>query len=80
MLAQSVFDKTCSHKYIECGPVNAICDCDVDDQFNCLTDGNCMCDATQRRFEVTHGTVQTVGLESFLTVCDLLTGNKIYIR
>ena len=77
--AQSVLDVPCTHKYSDCGPLNAICDCDpVEANFDCTSSvgATCECDATQRMYPVVKDTVQTVNGQSFTTICELLSGNR----
>ena len=75
----SVLDVSCSHKYTDCGPLGAICDCDdVEANFDCTNSvgATCMCDSAWRMFPVTYDTPQDINGQPspYTTICELVTG------
>ena len=79
VLTTKISEIPCSHKYIECGPVSAICGCsETDFMMNCVTADFCMCDETQRFYEVDYETAQSVGGYDLTSGCEVRTGNIIY--
>ena len=78
--AESVEDIACTHKYTDCGPYNALCDCvDLETNMDCTTPAGatCSCDNANRYFAVVKDTAQEINGQqtTYTTICELLSGN-----
>ena len=77
MSQDSVLDVICNHKYVECGPLNAICTCDANDKSECTEAGTCMCNSVMNMAPKTYEAPQEVAEKAFTTVCELDLGNYL---
>ena len=78
----SVESLPCTHKYIDCGNYNALCDCDgFEANMFCkdFATGTCSCDNAKRYFAVLKDTAQIINGQqtTFTTICELLSGNYL---
>ena len=71
MSRDSVLDVACYRKYVECGPLNAVCNCETNENYKCIKAGTCECNSMMHMFPKTYKVTRKVHEKAYTTVCEL---------